>query len=325
MSFRFAIIDDTDDATLENIKPVYDFLFSKGIVCTKTVWVYPPRDKPSNGDSLQRPEYLDYIKELHSKGFEIALHNIGSGDYTRNEILAGWNDFRDKLGFKPNIHINHSYNKDSIYGGHKRFNWPFNKLINVLYPQYAGEFSGEIEESKFFWGDIHKENIQFNRNHEFKNLNTLKTDPLTPYIDPKREKHSNYWFSSTFAPNQLVFNHLLSKQNIDNLYKENGTSIVFTHFGYFMKDGKLDEEFVTKIEYLTSKPNARFLTVSDLLNEIVEERKSKGKIEYPVIKYYQKFRLEFLHLLTRIYYRKFNRIDDYAFKDLDRDMFIETK
>ena len=84
-NFFFTIIDDTDDATLENIKPVYDFLYEKKIFITKTVWVHPPRDKHSKGDSLQRPEYLEYIKELSAKGFEIALHNVGSGDYT--EIL----------------------------------------------------------------------------------------------------------------------------------------------------------------------------------------------------------------------------------------------
>ena len=124
--FNFTIIDDTDDATLENIRPVYDFLTEKGIFITKTVWVYPPRDKYSKGDSLQRTEYTEYIKELHSRGFEIALHNVGSGDYTRNEILKGIEEFKEKLGFYPKIHINHSYNKDSIYGGSKRFNWPFN-------------------------------------------------------------------------------------------------------------------------------------------------------------------------------------------------------
>lgn len=29
--FYFSIIDDTDDATYENIKPVYDFLYDKDI------------------------------------------------------------------------------------------------------------------------------------------------------------------------------------------------------------------------------------------------------------------------------------------------------
>ena len=90
-NFNFTIIDDTDDATLENIKPVYDFLYEKKIFITKTVWVYPPRDKHSKGDSLQRPEYLKYIKELSDKGFEIALHNVGSGDYTRDEIRRIYN------------------------------------------------------------------------------------------------------------------------------------------------------------------------------------------------------------------------------------------
>ena len=54
-----------------------------------------------------------------------------------------------------------------------------------MYPQYAGEFQGEIEGSAYFWGDVHKKMITYNRNHEFRNLNTLAVDPKTPYIDPK--------------------------------------------------------------------------------------------------------------------------------------------
>jgi hypothetical protein len=42
--FAFTIIDDTDNATLDNIKPIYDFLLSKNIKTTKTVWIYEPRD-----------------------------------------------------------------------------------------------------------------------------------------------------------------------------------------------------------------------------------------------------------------------------------------
>jgi hypothetical protein len=323
MKFKISIVDDTDDAVLENIKPVYDFLHSKGIRITKTVWVYPPRDRQSSGDSLQRTEYLDFIRDLHQKGFEIALHNVGSGDYTREEIVKGLEEFKDKLGFYPKIHINHSYNKDSIYGGTKRFNWPFNKIVNALYPQYAGEFQGEIEGSPYFWGDLHKEMITYNRNHEFKNLNTLAVDPKTPYIDSRRSKYSNYWFSSSFAPNQLVFNHLLSKENVDKLVKDQGTAIVFTHFGYFYKDGQLDPGFVEAIEYLVSQKGGTYLPVSELLDQRAEERRSKGKQPYPTISLWYKFRLELIHLWTRVYYRKFNKIDDYAFKGLDKDMFLD--
>ena len=323
MSFYFSIVDDTDDATLENIKPVYDFLYEKGILITKTIWVYPPRDKPSSGDCLQRPEYVEFIKDLHRKGFEIALHNVGSGDYTRDEILEGLEEFKDKLGFYPKIHINHSYNKDSIYGGTKRFNWPFNKIVNAMYPQYAGEFQGEIEGSAYFWGDVHKEMITYNRNHEFRNLNTLAVDPKTPYLDPKRSRFSNYWFSSSFAPNQLVFNHLVSRKNVDKLVSQGGTAIVFTHFGYFYKDGQLDQGFVEAIDYLTNQKDGNYMPVSQLLDLRAEERRLKGKAPYPTISWFYKFRLELLHLLTRVYYRKFNKIDDYAFKDLDKDMFVE--
>jgi len=323
MSFYFSIVDDTDDATLENIKPVYDFLYEKGVFITKTIWVYPPRDRPSSGDCLQRPEYVEFIKDLHSKGFEIALHNVGSGDYTREEILEGLEEFKDKLGFYPKIHINHSYNKDSIYGGTKRFNWPFNKIVNGMYPQYAGEFQGEIEGSAYFWGDVHKKMITYNRNHEFRNLNTLAVDPKTPYIDPKRSRFSNYWFSSSFAPNQLVFNHLVSRKNVDKLVSQGGTAIVFTHFGYFYKDGQLDQGFVEAIEYLASQKDGNYMPVSQLLDLRAEERRLKRKDPYPTISWFYKFRLELIHLLTRVYYRKFNKIDDYAFKDLDKDMFVE--
>ena len=203
-NFYFTIIDDTDDATLENIKPVYDFLYEKKIFITKTVWVHPPRDKHSKGDSLQRPEYLEYIKELSAKGFEIALHNVGSGDYTRDEILDGIEQFKSKLGFYPKIHINHSYNKDSIYGGFKRFNWPFSSIVKKLYPQYSSGFEGEIEGSDYFWGDKHKELIKYSRNHEFYNINTLKIDTLMPYTDAKRSKKYKGYYIDRKQGNVMV-------------------------------------------------------------------------------------------------------------------------
>lgn len=322
--FNFTIVDDTDDATLENIKPIYDFLTQKNIFITKTVWVYPPRDKHSKGDSLQCPKYTDYIKELHQRGFEIGLHNVGSGDFNRNEILAGIEEFKDKLGFYPKIHINHSYNKDSIYGGSKRFNWPFNWIVSKIYPQYRKGFEGDNENSDFFWGDKHKEIIKYNRNHEFGFLNTLNIDRKTPYIDPKRSKYSNYWFSCSFAPNQNVFSRLLSKKNIDNLASSNGTAIVYTHFGYFYKNGKIDEKFIESINYLKTKKNGVFIPVTDLLDKIVKNRKVSGKAPYPTINLFTKFKYELIHLLTRIYFRKVIKIDDYAYKNLNEEMFIKN-
>lgn len=323
-NFYFTIIDDTDDSTLENTKPIYDFLYEKGILITKTVWVYPPRDKQSLGDSLQRPEYLKFIKELKEKGFEIGLHNVGSGKYTREEILKGIEEFKDKLGEYPKIHINHSYNPDSIFGGYKRFNWPFNWIVKNLYPQYSGVFQGEVEDSNYFWGDKYKEIIRFSRNHEFDGMNTSKFDKLMPYIDPKRSKYTNYWFSASFAPNQQVFNHIVTKKAIRNLEDKNGICIIYTHLGYYMKDGVIDPGFVERINLLASNPNGKNIPVSQMLDEIVRQRIKNGKEPFPKIPVWVKFRMEFQHLITRIKYRKLLKIDDYSFKKLKKEMFEEA-
>lgn len=38
-SFALTIIDDTDKSTLENTPLVYDYLYLRGILTTKSVWV----------------------------------------------------------------------------------------------------------------------------------------------------------------------------------------------------------------------------------------------------------------------------------------------
>ena len=51
--FAFTIIDDTDRSNVENIGPVYDFLYENGFITTKTVWPLSPRGSPiGGGDSL---------------------------------------------------------------------------------------------------------------------------------------------------------------------------------------------------------------------------------------------------------------------------------
>ena len=95
--FAFTIFDDTDYATVANVKPVYDLLYVCGIKTTKSVWVYPSRGF-FNGSSLQDKEYLDFIHELRDRGFEIGLHNIGDGLFTRQEISDGLNIFKEYIG-----------------------------------------------------------------------------------------------------------------------------------------------------------------------------------------------------------------------------------
>ena len=84
--FAFTIVDDTDLATLERIKPLYDVMYAAGLRTTKTVWVVEHSDDPEytdKGATLRDPVYRAFILDLKSKGFEIALHGC-----TRRECAA---------------------------------------------------------------------------------------------------------------------------------------------------------------------------------------------------------------------------------------------
>lgn len=119
-AFAFTIIDDTDNSTLSNISKIYEHLNKLNIKTTKTVWVCPPRDSYT-GQTLQDQEYREFLVKLQKEGFEIQLHNVGSGDFKRQEILKGLTIFKEKLGRPPTMQINHANNMDNLYWGHKRY------------------------------------------------------------------------------------------------------------------------------------------------------------------------------------------------------------
>lgn len=121
--FAFPICDDTDAATVENVKPVYDYLCELGILTTKTVWVLPtnePEVWPSWGETLSDSNYASFILDLQDNGFEIALHGCRGGSSKRSEILESVEKFKEIIGHYPRIHINHYRNKDNLYWGKDR-------------------------------------------------------------------------------------------------------------------------------------------------------------------------------------------------------------
>lgn len=269
--FAFTIIDDTDNAIIANVKPVYDFLNSIGLKTTKTVWVYPPKDS-YEGDSLQDEEYRKFILELDSKGFEIASHGVGSGKFIRTEIVQGFDYFKTVLNRYPKIHINHSQNENNIYWGAKRFSWPLSWIMKLT---QKVEFQGEKEGSIYFWGDFAKEHIQYIRNLVFSEINTLKFDPAMPYRDGSKSLFSNYWFSSSDGHTVEEFVDLVDQKNIDQLMKEGGCCIVYTHFasGFVDSNGKLDQRFKSRMEIL-AKQNGWFVPASDLLTYMLSKKQS---------------------------------------------------
>ena len=73
--FAFTIFDDTDVATLDYIRPIYELLDRLGFRTTKSVWSLPfngPSDYQGS-DSLADPEYASYARHLQERGFEIAF------------------------------------------------------------------------------------------------------------------------------------------------------------------------------------------------------------------------------------------------------------
>ena len=291
--FAFTIVDDTDNSCLSNIKPIYDYLLSKGILTTKTTWVYPSRNHYF-GDTLMNDDYLKYLLMLKTNGFEIGLHNVGSGDFSRSEIIEGINLFKEKIGDYPNLHINHSNNKDNIYWGYERF-YGLTRFIYKNIRKTIPSF-GNDSNSGFFWGDYCKKYFKYIRGKTFNNINTLKEDKYLVYEESEKQKYSNYWFSSSSTIDGKSFKKLLTKKNIDKLERENGCCILYTHFAYGFLDenGKLDEEVKDVLDYL-SKKDGWFVPASTILDFVVSENK---RFDMHPSKYYLR-KLSFKWLVER--------------------------
>lgn len=313
-SFCFTIIDDTDEATLANVAPVYRLLEECDLFTTKTVWVYPPRDG-AHGASLDDHQYRAFVSGLKDRGFEIASHSVGSGPFTRAEILSGFETFRQVVGYYPRVHANHSYNPDSLYGGPHRFSRIYRGMIQQVHPSYSTNFQGSVSDSPHFWGDFAKQHIHYIRNYETTRLNTRRFDPIMPYIDPARSSYANFWFSTTFAPNPWMFSRIVTKKAIDNLERMNGVCILNTHLGYFMRNGAIDPYFEEAVRYLRTKENGLYRPVSVILDDLRQRRAFD-----PAISLSRRLRMEFSYLARRFYYKYAARLDDRTFIPSLEDM-----
>ena len=251
--FAFTIVDDTEGGTVSNLKPIYDLFYDKGLKTTKTVWVYPPRDK-FTGESLADRVYYDFISELDERGFEIALHNVGSGDFSREEIRSGLKLFNQTMGFYPIMQINHASNLDNLYWGIERYTKILQYIMTLLYGSRR-KYYGTDPSSKYFWGDMSKRYIKYIRNHTFNGINTLKYDPKMPYKVSDKEAYSNYWFSSSDGDTVDEFTELISPRNVLKLEKENGLCIVYTHLakGFVDKNGQINSRFKSHIDFLSQR------------------------------------------------------------------------
>ncbi len=277
-AFAFTIVDDTDGSTVENVGPVYELLHSLGMRTTKTLWVYPSRDH-FGGGSLSDPPYLQWLRGLQAKGFELALHSVGSGSFARQEILDGLERFREAFGDYPTIQVNHAANPDCLYWSPaRRFPFPFSLTYGLfscwkrLRRSRTVTYSGEAPGSPHFWGDAAKAHVKYVRNLTFNGINTLAYDPRMPYKVRAKEKYSNYWFSSSDGHTVEEFSALVAPRNVGRLVRERGACIVYTHFSSgFVRDGEVVPEVESGLRHLASQ-GGWFVPAGRLLDHLLASR-----------------------------------------------------
>lgn len=277
--FAFTILDDTDVATRENVEPMYNLLHELGMRTTKTVWpISCPEDEGSRNfitsETLEDEGYLEFVRDLMGKGFEITWHGATMESSRRERVERGLERFRELLGFYPEIHVNHALNRENLYWGPKRVDlrilrWAFSRRAS-----FADDlFQGEVKGSDYWWGDLAQKHFRYARNLTFNGINTLRHNPSMPYRDPRRPLIPR-WFSGSHAEGVEEFNSLLSSENQQKLEDERGACIVATHLGKdFVLGGEVDRDTRELLEELAGRPGW-FPTVGELLAWLESRRTS---------------------------------------------------
>ena len=264
--FAFTFCDDTDRATLQNVKPIYDFLESLGMRTTKLVW--PLRgngDSINLGDTCEDAIYADWLLKIQSKGFEMGLHNVSASSSTREVTERGLERFRSLFDAPPKIHANHTGCLENIYWGSSRVSGWRRRLYNYWTNGKNRDISrGHVEGDPLFWGDLCKDQITYVRNFTCDALNTLRFCPEMPYHDANKP-YVNFWFACSNASSPQYFRKNFSIPLVDRLIDEGGLCIVYAHFGIgFYRNGEIDSHFREVIEHVASK-EGWFAPVSEIL------------------------------------------------------------
>ena len=273
--FAFTIIDDTDVATVDNIRPIYRLFETLGMRTTKTVWpVGCPEGSPVFCDSqtLDDPAYRAFVVDLKGRGFEIASHGATMESSPRPRTVAALERFRDTFGEYPRVHANHSFNRENLYWGARRFDDP---IIRAAYPRLAGaprnHYQGDVEASPYWWGDYCSQHVRYVRNLTFSEVNLDRINPSMPYRDPRRPLVP-LWFSATDAEGAPEFLERFTEARIDALEREGGVCILATHLAKeYAVDGVVPAPVRERLEHIASR-RGWFPTVGELLDWLAIRR-----------------------------------------------------
>jgi len=295
--FAFTIFDDTDWATLANVKPIYDLLATLGMRTTKSAWVFANGDHALNaGMSCEDPEYLAWLWAIQQQGFEIGLHNVAPGTSVRERICQGLNRFQSLFQYENIIHANHVGCLDNLYWGQYRISGWRCLLYNTLTLGQRKHISqGHKQTSNYFWGDLCQQRVRYVRNFVFNELNVLNICPQMPYHDPQRP-FVNFWFASTEACNVASFLKNFTYAKIDQLVAQQGACIAYVHFADdFVQNGEVHPEVRKRLEYMAAQ-NGWFAPVSTVLDFLRKGQTREERIITPE----QRSRLELRWLSNKI-------------------------
>ena len=296
--FVFTILDDTDDATVDNVEPMYELLDSLGMRTTKTVWANdcPPELKGNffAAQTLRDPPYLALVRRLVDRGFELAFHNAAMGSSCRAQTEKALAFLHEEFGSIPKIHCNHAQNRDNIYWGTQRYRTGLLRRLattfNCLRPGVSSE--GSVEGSAYFWGDLCREHFRFVRGFSFARIDTRSLPPGGPYHDPMTP-WVNYWFTTSDAPDVEHFKRLVARDGVERLARDGGVCILSTHLGKgFVRDGRIDPIVESTLRHIADLPGW-FAPVSEVLEHLLER---SGGIITPS----QRLHLESAHVLDRV-------------------------
>jgi hypothetical protein len=274
--FAFSIFDDPDSQTLQGSIAIYEFLSDLGLRSTIGVWpiAADPALRSDAGMTCANLDYLNWILELQSRGFEIGFHNATSHTSLREQTESALQQFEKLFGAPPKVMSNHYHSREALYWGADRLSGLQRKLYNLgTRGKNQNISSGHRVGHPTFWGDLAKAKIRYCRNFVFGDINTLKQCPAMPYHDPDRE-FVNYWYASSEGANVRTCLSRISEQDQDRLEQQRGACILYVHFGHgFQENGQINPRFRNLMRRLVAR-QGWFAPVSTLLDHLLAQKKS---------------------------------------------------
>ena len=267
----FCITDDTDAATLDSVSIVYDFLSSIGLRTTKTVWAFSPAEPcgipglPSSitrGITLEDGAYLDYLRRLGERGFEICLHGASAGNNVRARTIAAF-ELLDRSFQASRTYICHAKNAENPYW-HERVA-PRGPARWALALASRYRCSGEVPESPYFWGDLCLARGMRIRLFRTRNVNTLAENPSMPYHDPAKPLVAA-WFSAT----KRSFADCCAPESIEQLRSEHGLCVLYQYLHRYAvpETRRVTPEFQASAERLMAAGDILVDTTERLMDRL---------------------------------------------------------